>query len=479
MISRHRIALLIFAVTFAAVLQQTIIEPALADPVTVTPVLLDDWGTIHKEMVADATARADKIKIVFVGDSITARWTRSPGQSAWDKDYAPLGAINLGISADATQHVLWRLQHGVIAPLHPKMYILLIGTNNLGMEPDEVAYGVWAIVDYLRKSSPDSRVLVQGIFPRGDKADAERKRKIVNDYLAKLDDGKMVKYLYFGDAYLNADGTCNKELLTDGVHPNTPAGFTIWDAAILPTVKDWLTLAPVANVPPPASPVPTPANTAAATPALRNDFLFRHNRVLGTPAGMKTACGVVFLGGEDVSLWDRQQALFKKEFGEFKPLNFAIWGSRPENMLWQVVNGELDGMTPKIVIIHSQEGLRGSPLLPVERLAAGMDATAHAVLQKCPNTKVLIVGANPIGAKPADPQRKSADAYNALLAKLADDKSIYFVDAGKAFLNPDGTVVTAGIPDATNSTEAVYTIWGDAIRDALNRIAPSAAPKPN
>jgi len=91
----------------------------------------DGWNDIHKEMVADAKARANDIKIVFAGDSITSCWTHGAGLKIWNERYAPLGAINLGISSDVSQNLLWRLQNGVIEPLHPKMVMLLIGSNNM------------------------------------------------------------------------------------------------------------------------------------------------------------------------------------------------------------------------------------------------------------------------------------------------------------------------------------------------------------
>ncbi len=119
------------------------------------------------------------------------------GRDIWAKRYAPLGAINLSISADNAQALLWRLENGELAPLHPKMLILLIGANNLGESPEAVAYAVWANVAYIRKTLPNTRVLVQGIFERENPpADAGRNAK-VNALLARLDDGKMVKFLDF------------------------------------------------------------------------------------------------------------------------------------------------------------------------------------------------------------------------------------------------------------------------------------------
>jgi lysophospholipase L1-like esterase len=435
---------------------------------TVVPVLADDWGQHHAQMVADAKARADKIKIVFVGDSITARWTTSPGEAIWAQYYAPIGAINLGISADSTQHVLWRLQHGVLDPLHPKMVILMIGTNNTKDEPDAVAYGVWAIVEHIRKVLPDTRVLVQGIFPRSDRADVNEKNQKVNELLAKLDDGKMVKYIYFGDKFLKPDGTLNLDIITDKVHPNNPEGFKIWHAAILPTVEEWLKKDPVPNVPPPPSPVAKPGNLAPATPEPRNDFLSRHNRILATGKAYKDKCELVFMGGETMVCFDRMQGLFKKEYGKYNALNFALWGSRPENMLWQVDNGELDGMQPKLVVLQSQEGMRSAT--PVEDIAAGTEATAKLILKKIPAAKVLIIGAFPFGEKPNDPLRKRVTDYNALLSKVADGKSVFFLDLGKNFLSPDGTLAKGAAPSQENTTEQAYGAWAEAQRETIQKL---------
>src|SRR5580693_9424481 len=74
-------------------------EDARPSPSTI-PTLQDDWGNVHNQYVADARARADKINIVFAGDSISARWTSGAGRDIWAKRYAPLGAINLSISSD-------------------------------------------------------------------------------------------------------------------------------------------------------------------------------------------------------------------------------------------------------------------------------------------------------------------------------------------------------------------------------------------
>ena len=264
------------------------------------------------------------------------------------------------------------------------------------------------------------------------------------------------------------------DVFTDKVHPNTPAGFRIWDAQIYPIVQEWLQLGPVADIRPPAFPLPVPADRGPATPVARNDWLFRHNRLLVLPADVKEQCQLLFLGDQVMNQWDRALALFRKEYGKYKPLNFAIFNNRPENMLWQVGNGALDGLHPRLVVIHSQAFFY-SPAT-AEDLAAGMEATARLVAKRMPDAKVLLVGGFPIGEKPNDVRRAKIAAYNALLAKAADNERIFFLDIGKAFLKPDGTLAKGAAPSFQAYTEESFVRWADAQRDTIARLMGSAAP---
>ena len=460
-------AILIFS---AMVLPLQRLHSAEAPCPSTVPKMSDDWVDCHKAMVADATARAKDIQIVFAGDSITWRWTSGGGRKIWDQRYAPLGAINLSISADSTKHLLWRLQHGVLEPLHPKMVILLIGANNLSQDPEAAAYGVWANVSYLRKTLPDTRVLVQGIFRRENPPAAIPKAPLVNAYLAKLDDGKMVKFLDFSSKFLKPDGTLDRTNFPDGCHADTPEAFQIWADSIQPVIDEWLKAPPIANVPPPPSPVGEPADKSAAIPEPRNDALFRHKRYVARAA--KGNCDLLFVGDTTMACWDRMEALTKKEYGSMHWLNFADWGSRTESLLWELNDGELEGIKPKVVVVQVQENLYGKT--PAQDVAAGMDAIAKLIHQKLPDTKVLLLGAftTPKGVPPA----KVAE-YNSLLAKQADGKSVYFLDVGKAFLNPDGTPSAGPLPGPNPMAPAAYEHWADAQRATIVELMAAGASK--
>ena len=67
------------------------------------------------------------------------------------KRFKPLGAGDYGIGGDSTRQVLWRLGHGLVDGLAPKLVVLKIGTNNLYGDhnagtDEEIARGIKTVV---------------------------------------------------------------------------------------------------------------------------------------------------------------------------------------------------------------------------------------------------------------------------------------------------------------------------------------------
>jgi lysophospholipase L1-like esterase len=179
------------------------------------------------------------VDLLFIGDSITQGW-EGAGKKIWDEFYAKRNAVNLGIGGDRTQHVLWRLDHGNIDNIKPKLAVLMIGTNNSGANTSEqIAEGVKAIVEKLRTKLPETKVLILGIFPRGpDKEDTKRKvNEGANEVVKKLADDKMVFYLDIGPKFLDADGTLSKDVMPDLLHLNEKS-YRTWAESIEPKVKE-------------------------------------------------------------------------------------------------------------------------------------------------------------------------------------------------------------------------------------------------
>lgn len=195
------------------------------------------WAERHAAM--NARVKQGNVDVIFIGDSITQGW-EGPGKEVWREFYGNRNAVNLGIGGDRTQHVLWRLDHGNLDGISPKLAVLMIGTNNSGDNtPEEIADGVKAIVQKLRAKLPQTKVLVLGIFPRGPNHDDPRRQvnAKANAIIAKLADGTMVRYLDIGPKFLKEDGTLTREIMPDLLHL-TPQSYRIWAEAIEPVVAE-------------------------------------------------------------------------------------------------------------------------------------------------------------------------------------------------------------------------------------------------
>lgn len=193
------------------------------------------WMPRHEEKLAEK-AKVERVDLVWIGDSITHGW-EGEGKEIWKQRYASRNSLNLGFSGDRTENVLWRLQHGAIDGISPKVVVVMIGTNNTGhrQDPaDQTAAGVAAILGELEQRVPDAKVLLLAIFPRGETAE-DPLRKLnteINAELAKLADGKRVHFLDINERFLE-DGKLPTSIMPDLLHPNAE-GYRIWGEAIEP-----------------------------------------------------------------------------------------------------------------------------------------------------------------------------------------------------------------------------------------------------
>jgi beta-glucosidase len=194
-------------------------------------------------------ARQGHIDLIYVGDSIVEHFDNQ-GKAVWDHYYAGRHALNLGISGDRTEHVLWRLDHGNIDGITPKLAIVMIGQNNGGHNTgEEIAEGVTAVVEKLRARLPTTKILLLGIFQRREKPTPERAVLArANEIVAKLADGKNIFYLDINPVFVQPDGSIPRSLMPDFEHPS-PLGHRLWAEAIEPKVAELMGDKPIAPMP--------------------------------------------------------------------------------------------------------------------------------------------------------------------------------------------------------------------------------------
>lgn len=198
------------------------------DPTKPVPGGVRWFGRMHASYVEQTKNK--KFDLCFLGDSITQMW---PGDM-FGNYFGKLNAVNFGIGGDRTENVLWRLENGELQGTSPKLIVLLIGTNNQGMNTaEEVAVGITAVLRSLRTKCPKSKILLLGIFP--STGTPFEKTKKINAIVAKLDNKKMIRYQDIFSQFLDKDGKLLDGMLSDGVHL-TRKGYEVWGKAVAPTI---------------------------------------------------------------------------------------------------------------------------------------------------------------------------------------------------------------------------------------------------
>jgi N-acetylglucosamine-6-sulfatase len=153
--------------------------------------------------------------------------------------------------------------------------------------------------------------------------------------------------------------------------------------------------------------------------------------------------------------------VWEANFAPLKPANFAIAGDTTQGVLWRMQNGELEGFKAKLIVLML--GTNNINRNPNDEIAEGDRLIIEEFRKHQPQAKVLLLGIFPRNMDAASPLRIAVKDINGKLAKLADNKQIFYKDIGEKFLTTDGTLTTEIMGDGLHPTAKGYQIWADAI----------------
>ena len=205
----------------------------------------------HEQLLAKR--QQGSIDIYFEGDSITRRWGAIDYPELlenWKKNFFGWNAADFGWGADRVENILWRLENGELDGVNPKVIVLLAGTNNVGNRVplegiDEAAAnvtkGIGAVVRVMRSKAPNAVILLMGIFPRNDTMAVMPEINKINANLAKMADGRKIRYLSINDQLADDGGKLYNGMMNDRdkLHPLLN-GYQVWADALKPIFTELL-----------------------------------------------------------------------------------------------------------------------------------------------------------------------------------------------------------------------------------------------
>ncbi len=227
---------------------------------------------------------------------------------------------------------------------------------------------------------------------------------------------------------------------------------------------------------PTAEPVVKP-RVAADVAAPRPDyFQFQHMHEIFIDRGRIAPVGLLFLGDSITEAWWNVPEFWWQRYGAYQPANFGISGDRIQNVIWRLEHGELDRIAPGVIVLHI--GTNNTADHSAPEIVAGIDRILALVRTKLPATKVLLLAIFPRGPEKKPDGTPGAAALrmavirevNALLSARDDGSRVRFLDIGHVFLDAQGDIPQALMPDQLHLSPAAYEKWADAIQPLLDEM---------
>ena len=388
--------------------------------------------------------------VVFFGDSITHNWERDDawgiyaqyggfGKEVWTEAFKGLKVLDIGIGGDRTQDLLWRGLNGDLDNYKAKMFVVMIGTNNVRVNtPEEIAEGVKAVVELVKAKHPESKVLLYAIFPRGEKANdtLRAKNEKANEIIRGLADGETVIWRDINAKFLEPDGSMTREMMPDFLHP-TPKGYRIWADDLKPLIAKYC----VAKMDPPT----TAVRESVISQLLKNDAAFAKKNAWcpssepHRPDAQVEPCAPWLHAGR-LNFFAFNRKAIEQTGGQVKLVEFFCGdlpkiegalrlgvGETAEQYPWNAETGDLDGWKSEWIALNLDMTHEMH-----EKVAFRLfERTFNTVRTKHREAKVMIVRAKPDGTDPSDEMWKRVERFNFWAKGLCDSKTVFFCDYDK------------------------------------------------
>lgn len=421
------------------------------DKGTVTPTPRTDKAWMTRVETLNQRAKQGDVGLLIIGDSLVQGW-EDKGKKPWDEFYPKRKGINLGIAGDTAPSIAWRLDHGNVDGLAPRLAIVMTGTDyGKDATAEEIADGMKAVVDKLREKTPRSRILMMAMLPRGAKDDPIRAvHAKANELIKKQADGKTVFYKDIGYAFLGDDGAVEKALMPDGVRLSE-AGYQQLSDFMDSTIGSLLNETKYQTTP---------------VPQANADWWYPYVKTLSARVKQGNV-DMIFVGDSLCNGYvNTGKDTWEKYYAKRNAVNLGISTNNTQNELWQLHHGNIDGISPKLAVV-----LAASVGGTTEDATAGVKAVVDTLRTRLPQTKILLMARFPRGETKDFIWRVENDKVNAVISKLGDDETVFYMDINSKFMNADGTIKKELYrPDMVHLDTRGYAMWAEAIEPMVKKL---------
>lgn len=194
-------------------------------------------------------------------------------------------------------------------------------------------------------------------------------------------------------------------------------------------------------------------------------WLQRHQEKLEQVASRKKV-DIVMIGDSITHYWERDGS-YSYYYGNRHILNLGFGGDRTQNVLYRIHNGEIDGISPKVVTLmigtnnaHAKE--------KSEDILLGIQHIVAELRKRLPQSKVLVFSVFP---RADGYQQDINKAVNKLLPSIADGKYVFHLDINKNFRDKNNELrPELYYKDMLHLSSAGYLVWAEAMEPTVSKI---------
>lgn len=185
---------------------------------------------------------------------------------------------------------------------------------------------------------------------------------------------------------------------------------------------------------------------------------------------------LVMLGDSITQGWNAAGSeVWQRVWAPRGAFNAGASGDRTQNVLWRLDHGLTEALALAandvrcVVVMIGTNNSNGSECT-AEEIAFGIEAVVRRLRRALPRANVLLLAVFPRGAAPNPQRDKNARASALAAAAFAGDTMVVCRDIGARFLDAEGRLDKAVMPDLLHLSAAAYATWADAIVADVDRL---------
>jgi platelet-activating factor acetylhydrolase IB subunit beta/gamma len=178
---------------------------------------------------------------------------------------------------------------------------------------------------------------------------------------------------------------------------------------------------------------------------------------------------ILLIGDSITRRWEDNPEIFNRFFSKYNTINFGVGGDCIENLRWRILNGELDNIKPRLVVLHI--GTNNLPTNSAEEVCKGIKDILKIFRDKLPESRILLIGLLPRNKDETGRDYMSMiKTINEKLKNAVADYNTEFTDLGNYFKETSSSVKEDLLPDGLHPAEKGFTVLGDLLIPCIEKL---------